>query len=98
MSDLIFLIYDKMLGRIWVQTVCKGYPQTTKADRVDNLIFKLHDNSALYFNPLKTRNPKTGTLANSEDLDEMPHYAAFHQGLHCSLRQNRSSEKKYNIF
>ena len=25
----------------------------------------------------------TGTLANSEDPDEMPHNAAFHQGLHC---------------
>ena len=22
-------------------------------------------------------------LANSEDPDEMPHYAAFHLGLHC---------------
>ena len=40
-----------------------------------------------------------GTLASSEDPDEMPHYAAFHQGLHCLLRQNQSSErKKYNIF
>ena len=24
-----------------------------------------------------------GTLANSEDPDEMQHNAAFHQGLHC---------------
>ena len=32
---------------------------------------------------------KTGTLANSEDPDEMQHNAAFHQGLHCLLRQNR---------
>ena len=23
------------------------------------------------------------TFANSEDPDEMQHYAAFHQGLHC---------------
>ena len=37
-------------------------------------------------NPLKTRNPKMVTLANSEDPDEMPHKAAFHQGLHCLLR------------
>ena len=44
---------------------------------------------------LKTRSPKTGTLENSEDPDEMPHYyAAFHQGLHCLLRQNQSSEKE----
>ena len=27
-----------------------------------------------------------GTLANSEDPDEMPHNVAFHQGLHCLLR------------
>ena len=26
------------------------------------------------------------TLVNSGDLDEMLHYAAFHQGLHCLLR------------
>ena len=34
------------------------------------------------------------TLANSEDPDEMSHNAAFHQGLHCLLRQNQSSEKE----
>ena len=28
----------------------------------------------------------TGTLANSEDQDEMPHHAAFHQGLHFLQR------------
>ena len=27
-----------------------------------------------------------GTLANSEDPDEMQQKAAFHQGLHCLLR------------
>ena len=26
------------------------------------------------------------TLENSEDSDEMPHDAAFHQGLHCLLK------------
>ena len=26
------------------------------------------------------------TLSNSDDPDEMKHYAAFHQGLHCLLR------------
>ena len=31
---------------------------------------------------------KTGTLANSEDPDEMPHKAAFHEGLHCLLKKN----------
>ena len=28
----------------------------------------------------------TGTLVNSEDANEMQHYAAFHQGLHCLQR------------
>ena len=50
------------------------------------------------FNPFKTRNPETGTLAKSEDQDEMPHIAAFHQGLRCLLRHNQSSEKKNIIF
>ena len=40
--------------------------------------------------PLRTGNPKTGTIANSEDPDEMPHNAAFHQGLHCLLRQRHT--------
>ena len=35
-----------------------------------------------------------GTLANSEDPDEMPHNAAFHQGLHCQPRLKRSSDKE----
>ena len=48
-----------------------------------------------------------GTLANSEDLDEMLHDAAFHQGLHCLLRQKtlhcllrqtQSSEKEIFFF
>ena len=29
-----------------------------------------------------------GILANSEDPDEMPHDAAFHQGLHYLLRES----------
>ena len=33
-------------------------------------------------------------LANSEDPDEILHYAAFHQCLHCLLRQKQSSEKE----
>ena len=28
---------------------------------------------------------RLNTLANSENTDEMPHKAAFHQGLHCCL-------------
>ena len=37
-------------------------------------------------NPFHSRYLQTGTLANSEDPDEMPHKAAFHLGLHCLLR------------
>ena len=29
-----------------------------------------------------------GTLAKSEDPDEMSHDAAFHEGLHCLPRQS----------
>ena len=39
----------------------------------------------------KTGNPLTGTSANGEDPNEMPHDAAFHQGLLCLLRENQSS-------
>ena len=35
-----------------------------------------------------------GTLANSEDQDEMPHNVAFHKGLHCLLRFKRTSVKE----
>ena len=45
-------------------------------------------------NPLKTRNIKMGTLTNNEDPDEMSHDAAFHQSLHCFLRQHLYSEKE----
>ena len=44
--------------------------------------------NALY---MYTGNPYTGTLANSEDPDEMHHNAAFHQGLHCLLRLKQPS-------
>ena len=39
-----------------------------------------------------------GTFINREDPDEMPHNAAFHQGLHCMFRLKRSSDKKNKIF
>ena len=32
--------------------------------------------------------PSMGTLANSDNPDEMQLAAAFHQGLHCLLRFN----------
>ena len=37
------------------------------------------------------------TLTISEDPDEMPHNAAFHQGFHCLLRQKISSEKEIHV-
>ena len=37
-------------------------------------------------------------MANSVYPDEMPHNAAFHQGLHCLPRQNRASEKEIQYF
>ena len=39
-----------------------------------------------------------GTLANSEDTDEMLHNATFHQDLHCLKTQKRSAEKEVGIF
>ena len=42
--------------------------------------------------PLYNGNPP-GTLVNSEDPDEMPHKAAFHQGLHFLPKIKRSLEK-----
>ena len=33
------------------------------------------------------------TFINSEDTDEMLHYAAFHQGLYCLLGKKRSSDE-----
>ena len=36
-------------------------------------------------------------MANSEDPDEMPHKAAFHQGLHCLLSQHLCLGKKIII-
>ena len=35
-----------------------------------------------------------GTVANSEDPDEIMHKAAFHQCLQYLLRQSQSSEKE----
>ena len=39
-----------------------------------------------------------GTLANSEDPDEMLHISVFFQGLHCLLRHNIPSENEMEFF
>ena len=36
--------------------------------------------------PLESRHPTLGILIYSEVSDEMTHYAAFHQALHCFAR------------
>ena len=38
------------------------------------------------------------SMANGEDEDEMLHDAAFHQGLHYLLKQNRSLEREIKYF
>ena len=55
---------------------------------------------ALRVNHLKTKNPPKQVLWLRVQTQMKYHnYAAVHQGLQCSLRQNQSSEKEiYNIF
>ena len=50
-------------------------------------------------NRLYTGNPKTDTVANSEDPDEMPHNAAFHHCLHCQGKKKvfRQNIQYYNL-
>ena len=43
---------------------------------------------------LQTGKPKTDAFTSSENPYEIPQDTAFHQGLHCWLRQNRSTEFK----
>ena len=69
---------DVLSDRIWVQTVCKGYQQTTKVatsrQRVKLLtldVYMILGRKSI-INPLYTGNPLTGTFTNSADLDEMP--------------------------
>ena len=49
--------------------------------------------------PRLQKGRKTGTLANSEDPDEMQPNAAFHQGLHYlpRLKQPSETEIHYNL-
>ena len=37
-------------------------------------------------------------FANSEDLDEIQHNAAFHQGLHCFVKVKKIFRQKDAIF
>ena len=47
--------------------------------------------------PLYTGNPWKGTLANSEDQDEMKHKAPFHQGLRFVKIKTTLWEIHYNL-
>ena len=46
---------------------------------------------------LWSNNPKTVTLVNIVDPDEMPHNFAFHQGLHCLQRKKFQKEIQYYL-
>ena len=50
-----------------------------------NLNFRLRLQCRIYIkvHPLFTANTEQCTLASGEDPDKMPHYAVFHQDLHC---------------
>ena len=50
------------------------------------------------FNHLYTNKNLNRYFTNSEDPDEMSHNAAFHQGLHCLLKQKRYSDKNTICF
>ena len=58
---------------------CKLKPKHSIVAQINSKAYTFKD----LMNPLNTGNPKMGTLANSEDPDEMQHNTAFHQGLHC---------------
>ena len=54
----------------------------------------------IFINCLYTGNPLMCTFTNSEDPDEMPHNAAFHQGLHCLLMKKKTPKtfsENYNL-
>ena len=40
----------------------------------------------MYFQIIVFVSLKMDVVSNSVDLDEMPHYVAFHLGLHCLLK------------
>ena len=50
----------------------KSIPQKIRDERVQP--FNRYNRPSNLQNPLKTRNPLTGSLANSEDLDDMQHF------------------------
>ena len=54
--------------------------------------------NTILVNPLYTGKSLMGTLANSEDQDEMQQLiAAFHQGLHCLLKLQQNSVTEIHV-
>ena len=47
-------------------------------------------------NPLGNGNSQKDTMANSDDPDEIHHYAAYHHGLHCLLIATKSIIRERN--
>ena len=47
---------------------------------------------------VSTSHSQVHTLANNVYPDEMLHTVAFHQGIHCLLRQKGCSEKEIQYF
>ena len=70
-----------------------------------DVLAHLNFSCAMMFYPLHFVIPfhsgylQSGTLANSEDQDEMTHNAAFHQGLHCLQRSKQifMTETHHNL-
>ena len=87
-----FKISFRLLGLIWVQTVCQSYQQTTPACNELTTFFFLilgmvHcvyiGMSGNDFQKILLCLTENLFYLNSVDPDEMLHHAAFHLGLHC---------------
>ena len=54
----------------------------------DNVFVSPTQKKRIIYSNTRFRPGYYSTLENNEDSDEMPHKAAFHQGLHCLLRES----------
>ena len=92
-SSSISIFCEYKQCRLWQD--CTGVPSSLTSDnKYQNRMCWLISSADIFFlysgvqdiNIFHSEFQLTGTLANSEDPDEMPHKAAFHLGLHCLLR------------
>ena len=81
---------------VWIYTDCQKKFLNFSADETKQTTSIVKGSIGQLY--LRIRNPYTGTLANSEVPDEMPHNVSFDQGLHFLLRQNPYSEKEDQNF